>query len=332
MMPLSTLTRRPIPRRAAFDIYWRFAAERHSIFEQRVAGRMGPWTVDPILSRYKFCNVFRAADRVSQHLIREVCYPDVAQDPEDLIFQIVLSRTFSKPSTWESLVSQLGRAPALEDLRSGELEGALSAIRESGAKLYTGAFILCATDAYGRKLKHLNHVEMFRHMFVETNGGRRMRDAQSMEELYLVLHSYPLMGDFMSYQIAIDLNYSALFEFSEDDFTQPGPGAQRGIQKVFEDTAGWRAPDLIKWMVDKQESEFEARGLAFHGLFGRRIHAIDAQNLFCETDKYCREALPELKSARTRIKASFSADLRPIELFFPPKWGLQYGQQVMLAS
>ena len=52
------------------------------------------------------------------------------------------------------------------------------------------------------------------------------------------------------------------------------------------------------------------------------MHAIDCQGLFCETDKYCREAVPELASARKRIKARFSVAPEPIHLFFPPKWGI----------
>jgi hypothetical protein len=44
--------------------------------------------------------------------------------------------------------------------------------------------------------------------------------------------------------------------------------------------------------------------------------------LFCETDKYCREAAPELASARKRIKARFTPAPEPIRLFFPPKWGI----------
>ena len=54
-----------------------------------------------------------------------------------------------------------------------------------------------------------------------------------------LLHRYPLMGDFMSYQVAIDLNYSDLLDFSENDFTQPGPGALRGIKKAFEDLGSY---------------------------------------------------------------------------------------------
>ena len=41
----------------------------------------------------------------------------------------------------------------------------------------------------------------------------------------------PLIGNFMAYQLAIDLNYSDVFNFDENDFTIAGPGALRGIKK-----------------------------------------------------------------------------------------------------
>lgn len=75
-------------------------------------------------------------------------------------------------------------------------------------------------------------------------------------------------------------------------------------------------------MVDHQAEEFDRLGLPFSGLWGRPLHAIDCQGLFCETDKYCRQAAPELTSARTRIKARFTPAAEPIRLFFPPKWGI----------
>jgi hypothetical protein len=98
----------------------------------------------------------------------------------------------------------------------------------------------------------------------------------------------------------------------------------RGIKKVFENCGDYSPPDVILWMVDKQEEEFSKRGLRFDGLWGRRLHAIDCQGLFCETDKYCREAAPDLTSARKRIKARFAVSPDPIKLFFPPKWNINH--------
>lgn len=292
------------------------------MFDQRVAGGPPPWTADPILNSYKFCNVYRAADRVSQYMIRDVCYHDEDCTAQDQIFQIVAFRTFSKINTWRSVREHLGRYPTLDDLATGAFTAALDHAATTNGGLYTGAFILCATDAYGQGRKHLNHIELWRHMFLADNLADRVLGATSLGQVYDLLHGYPLMGDFMSYQTAVDLNYSALLDFSENEFTQAGPGALRGIRKCFADLGDYTPTDVIRWMVDRQADELARLGLPFHGLFGRALHAIDCQGLFCETDKYCREAVPELASARRRIKARFTQTPGPISLFFPPKWGI----------
>jgi 5-hmdU DNA kinase, helical domain len=316
------MMRPPTPRPGIYDYYWHFAFKRQAAFERRVAGSPAPWTDDPILQTFKFCNVFRAADRVSQYMIRDVCYHDEACTPEDRLFQIAAFRTFSKIETWRSVRAFLGRYPTLDDLGDGSFTKALDHARQENGGLYTGAFILCATDAYGQSLKHLNHVELFRHMFLMESLGERLLAADSLREVYDMLHAYPLMGDFMSYQTTIDLNYSDLINFSENEFTQAGPGALRGIKKCFADLGDYKPADIILWMVENQENEMARLGLQFNGLWGRSLHAIDCQGLFCETDKYCREAAPELASARKRIKARFTQSAEPIALFFPPKWGI----------
>jgi len=70
------------------------------MFARCVAGEPGPWTEDPILREFKFCNVFRAADRVSQYMIRDVCYHGEPCTDEDRLFHITAFRTFSKTATW----------------------------------------------------------------------------------------------------------------------------------------------------------------------------------------------------------------------------------------
>lgn len=316
--------RPPVPRRDVFDLYWYFAHERHAIFERRVQGVAPPWTRDPILETFKFCNVYRASDRVSQFLIRDVAYADDGATELDTIFRIVAFRTFSRPATWQAVARYLGGQPTLKDLASDRFLNALDHAREETSGLYTGAFILCATDAYGRALKHHNHVELFRDMFLRRAAGGRILAAQSLKSVFDILHEFPLMGDFMSYQTAVDLNYSPLLPFDENDFTVAGPGALRGIRKAFLDFGDYRPQDVIQWVVDRQEQEFASLGLDFRGLWGRRLHAIDCQSLFCELDKYCREARPELPSARKRIKARFTPSAGSVRLFFPPKWDLNH--------
>jgi alpha-glutamyl/putrescinyl thymine pyrophosphorylase clade 1 len=314
----------PTVRRDVHDAYWQFAAERQQIFHRRLSGERGPWTQDPILARYKFCNAYRAADRVSQYLIGNVIYdePSRTLPAEDTFMRIILFRLFSKESTWEALERASG-GMRLSALQVSRLARVLDRLRERQS-IYTAAFILCAHDAYGHRTKHRNHLELVKRMFRPRALGRELARARSLKDVYQALIAWPLIGPFMGYQLAIDLNYSAHLDFSEDEFTMPGPGATRGLRKVFSDFAGHSPQRLIMRMVERQEQEFDRLGLRFHTLFGRRLHAIDCQGLFCETDKYSRQAFPQLTSNRSRIKHEYRPAGRPLNLRFPPKWGIGF--------
>lgn len=312
----------PVVRPEVHDAYWEFAARRHEIFLKRFEQDADPWGDDPILRQYKFCNTFRAADRVSQYLIRDVIYADSAGDlePEDIFLRIVLFRLFSKEATWDALEEATGgvKRSTLDIAALGDL---LEDLRSRGP-IYTAAFILAAPSSYGHKAKHRNHLALVADMFRRNGLGADLGRARSLGDVFEALIAYPMIGPFLGYQIAIDLNYSEELDFDEDEFTMPGPGALRGIQKVFAETAGKSPQDLIMGMVERQQDEFDRLGLEFNGLFGRPLKAIDCQGLFCETDKYCREAFPELKSNRVRIKQEFTPSSTQLELFFPPKWGI----------
>jgi hypothetical protein len=313
---------RAVVRPEVHDSYWRFAAGRNAILMDRVRGQPAPWTDDPILGRFKFCNTFRAADRISQYLIREVIYGTRAKGlpAEDVFMRIVLFRLFSKERTWEALEDATGgvRRSTLD----AEMLGDTLEVMRTQGPIYTAAFILAAPSGFGHKAKHRNHLALVADMFRRGGLGSSLARAESLGDIFDALVEYPMIGPFLGYQIAVDLNYSEHFAFDEDEFTVPGPGALRGIEKVFSDQGGESPEMLIGYMVDRQEEEFARLGLDFEGLFGRRLHAIDCQGLFCETDKYARKAFPELKSNRVRIKQEYSPDTRPLELGFPPKWGL----------
>ncbi|MBA2717401.1 MAG: hypothetical protein H0U51_10180 [Propionibacteriales bacterium] len=315
----------PTPRRPVFDAYWRFAAERQRIFEARLEDPHGPWTDDPILARYKFCNTFRASDRVSQYLIARVIYGPMARDlpAEDVFLRIVLFRLFSKESTWEALEHATGGVcrETLDVERLGDL---LDQVRRE-QPIYTAAFILCAHDAYGHRIKHRNHLELVQRMFAPGALGAQLGRAGRLEDVYEALRDWPMIGAFMGYQLAVDLNYSEHLDFDENDFTVPGPGAVRGLRKVFSDFGDRTPRQLIMQMVERQDEHFDRLGLTWSGLFGRSLHAIDCQGLFCETDKYARVAFPDLASNRVRIKHEFRDPKARLDLFYPPKWDINDG-------
>jgi alpha-glutamyl/putrescinyl thymine pyrophosphorylase clade 1 len=299
--------------------YWRLAAERQRVYHARLSGDPGPWTDDAIVSQYRFTNAYRAADRVSQDLIR-VIYAG-SQNAEDVLLRVLMYRFFNKPETWTTLENARGEINAADF----DLEGyatVLDRVLAKGDRVYSAAYIV-PPPPFGHKRKHRNHLALIENMM---NSGLvdSLTRAKKLEDVFHLLASYPSLGPFLAFQLTIDLNYSTLIDFDEDDFVVAGPGAISGLMKCFPDARGIPAADLIRWMVDTQEQQIAHYGVDFQDLFGRRLKLIDCQNLFCETDKYARVAHPEVPGVgnRTRIKQQFTAN-GPLERpRFPPKWGL----------
>lgn len=304
------------------DTYWRFAAERQEIFFNRIAGK-AVLTTDPILLKHKFTNAYRAADRVSQYLISEVIYKG-DQRPDELLFRILLFKLFNKIETWELLQDELGII-SWRDYSFKHYSQILHQALQAGERVYSGAYMMASgKSSFGHDRKHENHLKLIEQM-MHAHLAQRIQDAVSLEVVYRLLLSFPLIGPFLAYQYATDINYSNLTDFSEMDFVMPGPGAKDGIRKCFKSLGGYTEADVIRYVTDRQEQEFERLGISFKTLWGRRLQLIDCQNLFCETDKYARVAHPEMSgiSGRTRIKQTYLKKDGNIKYFFPPKWNLR---------
>lgn len=311
-----------------FDTYWRFAAERQAIFFRRFHGDAPPWTEDAVLSEFKFTNAYRASDRVSQYLIRNVIYAG-DQAPEEVVFRTILFKIFNRIGTWELLIEKFGEI-TYEDFSFRRYDRVLSKAIERGDRLYSAAYIMpSGRSVFGYARKHRTHLRIIERM-MEDEVARRIEDASSMQEVFELLLSYPTIGPFLAYQYATDLNYSELTSFDEMHFVVPGPGALDGIRKCFSDLGGLNEVELIKVVADQQEDEFARLGLSFQSLWGRRLQLVDCQNLFCEVGKYARVAHPEVAglSGRTRIKQKYRPTQTPIEYFYPPKWNIDVGSMV----
>jgi hypothetical protein len=305
------------------DAYWRFAAERQAVFYRRLAHPLGPWTENPILCSHRFTNSYRASDRVSQYLIREVQHrPDRPQSATELFFRTLLFKIFNRIDTWEEIESRVG-AILWESIDLDAVARVLACIIESGTSIYSAAYIMPA-PRLGKRRKFENHLLLLKRM-IEDRLPERVAQAYSLESVYQSLLTYPGIGSFLAFQYTIDLNYSALLSFNEAEFVVAGPGALDGIAKCFESTDGMRPEEVIFWMVERQEIEFARLGLRFQNLFGRRLQPVDCQNIFCEISKYARVSHPDVHgiSGRTRIKQKYHPDSKPLpHPMYPPKWNL----------
>lgn len=297
--------------------YWHLAAERQRVYHARLVGQTAPWTSDAIVARYRFTNAYRAADRVSQDLIR-VIYTG-SQNEEDVLLRVLLYRFFNKPETWQTLENARGEI-STADYDPDGYSKVLDRVFEKGGRVYSAAYIV-PPPPFGHTRKHRNHLALIETM-ITTGLVSSLTRAKNLAEVYRHIASFPSLGPFLAYQLTIDLNYSNLIDFDEDDFVVAGPGAISGLMKCFPNTRDIPPADLIRMMVDTQEEQIATYGVDFQDLFGRRLKLIDCQNLFCETDKYARVAHPEVVGAgsRTRIKQQFTPGGSLPPPFFPPKW------------
>ena len=313
------LDKRIIKREEIYNLYWYFAYERQNIFIKKKNGEEAPWTNDRILQEYKFCNTYRVNDRVSQYLIKHVIYNGKKYNAKDMIFRIMLFKLFNKESTWELLEKEIGNI-TLDNFDFKTYRKILENSIKNGQAIYNDAYISCANKAFGYDRKHDNHLALLSKMFLEDKIYEKLLSCNTMKEAFDILKAYPLIGNFLAYQLITDINYSEVVNFGENEFTIAGPGSERGIKKCFISTGELSKEEIIKYMYDHQEEEFKRLGYNFQRIGNRPLQLIDCQGLFCEIDKYCREATPNLKSNRKKIKKRYIAKKDRIKYVYPPKW------------
>ena len=308
-------------RQEVYDLYWYFACERQSIFWKKLNGDKLPWTNDEILQEYKFCNSYRVNDRVSQYLLRNVIYNGKKYSNDDIIFRIILFKLFNKESTWELLLNNFGDV-TLKTFSMKKYSEVLENAISNGVKIYNDAYISCANKAFGYDRKHDNHLALLNKMFIEDKMQHKILECKTMQEAFDIIKSYPLIGNFMAYQLVTDINYSDAVNWMEDEFTVAGPGSLRGIKKCFIDKGDMTNEDIIKYMYKNQDKEFKRLNLDFKRIGNRPLQLIDCQNIFCELDKYLRQKMPNLKSNRTKIKKKYKPKESKIQYVYPPKWNI----------
>ena len=308
-------------RDSAYRYYFYFIQERMNIFWKRYNGQVTNLSSDKILSSHKFTNVYRAQDRVSQYLIREVIYANENFNEIDTLFRILLFKVFNKIDTWEYLQSKMG-VLSLKNFDVTRISKLLSE-KISDTPIFSGAYMMTGSHQKYKQYpsKHESWLRMIEQELLEEKRLEKIIKSKTLREVTALLNQCSFIGDFLSYQYAIDFNYSTVIDFDENSFVKAGIGSIRGIKKCFEQIGKYSYEDCIRYTFDNFTKYQEKYGFTeFKNLFGRDPKLIDFQNCFCETDKYLRVKMPELQVDNMRIKQKFNTPKGPILFYFPPKW------------
>lgn len=129
------------PNDETLRYYFYFVQERMNMFWRKVEGKF-IYTEDPILRMYKFTNVYRATDRVSQYLIKNVIYKDIEQyTPEDVLLRILVFKIFNKIETWEFLENQLSEPICVNNFNPKIISGWLTK-RQRKYPIFNNAYMM----------------------------------------------------------------------------------------------------------------------------------------------------------------------------------------------
>lgn len=264
-----------------------------------------PWTNDQVLQNFRFTNIRREHDKESKWVIEHITSnPELSY--EDKLLNAILFRLYNKHETAEliSMPITFSKTPDWNpEWYRSLFETALA--EDPQVKFFTGAFntggLKRALKWYLPKDDPQNSMPMRVLWFIQYLIGEgiveQVKACKRQDEVCNLLSSYMGLGKFLSYQIFVDMTYIKEFPFSENEYTQAGPGCVMGLNYLFEDRDGMTYEECLFWLRDNLDRLFvEELGKDWDAkrVFwdlpeeDRCFNVMSLENCFCELSKYIR--------------------------------------------
>jgi hypothetical protein len=275
------------------DLFWWFVNERQSIWNKRFIERLPyPWTSDKVLKEEHFTNVYRELDPGTVYVVKNIL--ELNKPKPDKIFNNMIYRLIGREETFDSLGFQ-----DLDSFNPDLFQSKLKDFRSSGKNIFTGAYLVSGYSSMGSKDK----IENVTRLFIKMHDNfdlfyKEVENSKTSEQVYTAIKSQDGFGNFLSYQVLVDLLYplkcyknKPLLPFSHDDWAVAGPGAKKGIELI----TNTKLSDLevMRWLHKNQDKEFERLNLKFPYLINEKGKIIEVslsniQNCLCEFYKYVK--------------------------------------------
>ncbi|MCK6570173.1 hypothetical protein L6V77_03580 [Myxococcota bacterium] len=264
--------------------HFAFLRERYQILLRRRAGQPAPWTLDPVLQAWRFCNVRREDDRTTI-VFRETVREPLRDDPHVLLATIAW-RWFNLIETGEILRPFLMSRDAWN---RPEVERLLQARHDAGDNIFTGAFMVNSPQNEPKLPAILNAIDW---CYRNIDAEKVARTCTTKKAMFKQIEAVPRQGAFTAYQVVVDLTHTALLERAPDfnSFTVAGPGCAKGIGRVFHG-------DPTRFNYGSRRDQAEMLRLMVETLEASRDPELwpsdwppfilsDIENSFCEAQKY----------------------------------------------
>lgn len=297
---------RPVLNERNLLYLYNFIKRRYVIHLRKdVLKKDPPWTNDQVLQNFRFTNIRREHDKESKWVIEHITSnPELSY--EDKLLNAILFRLYNKHETAEliSMPITFSKTPDWNpEWYRSLFEAALA--EDPQVKFFTGAFntggLKRALKWYLPKDDPQNSMPMRVLWFIQYLIGEgiveQVKACKRQDEVCNLLSSYMGLGKFLSYQIFVDMTYIEEFPFSENEYTQAGPGCVMGLNYLFEDRDGMTYEECLFWLRDNLDRLFvEELGKDWDAkrVFwdlpeeDRCFNVMSLENCFCELSKYIR--------------------------------------------
>jgi hypothetical protein len=256
---------KPVERMA----YW--ILERESIRIRKERGDAPPWTKDPILREWRFCNVRREDDTVTRWLKKN--WRDPHAKDTNLWHAILVGRFINWPDT----LAECGWPEPWPSKRNLFLRR-FHARQARGDKTFTSAYNISNGGTTMGKIDFV--ADLFNRAWAYNDPPRR---GDTLAQAHAKLCAIRGVGSFMGAQIVADIKHTPLLKHARDwhDWAAPGPGSQRGLNRVhgYPLTKKWSDSAFISALGDLRGE------LRRHAPIVADLCLQDIQNVCCEFDK-----------------------------------------------
>lgn len=260
--------------------YLLYVTEREKVYRKKQAGKPKPWTKDPILQTYSFCNNDRENDRVTIWLREN--WRDPNTNDMDLWFAMAVARC---AINWPPTMQELGYPVPW---RRKDFVDCLHELAAAGEKVYGGAYMIGTQGNAGNKAEFL--ADKLLTPLWKARNDLRPRMGGSLGLFHSRLTKHYAVGSFTAGQIIADTKHHTQALLDAPDWhtwAASGPGSRRGLNRLHERelNAPWREDQWLAYLGDLRAWANNKHGLG--------LDAQNTQNTLCEFDKYMRVTLGE---------------------------------------
>lgn len=266
-----------------------FIVEREKVRVRKERGDPWPWTDDPILREYRFCNIRREDDAVTRWIAKYWREP-LAAHP-DLWWLMCVARLFNDVETLSEIRSQAGEGATLKASFPHSMRVAVRARRARGDRVFNPAYMITTA---GKKQDKIDYIFELLGTLWANRLHLRPQKHDTLNSYHMLLDQFQGLGSFLTAQVIADLKYVEPLKSASDwhTFAASGPGSRRGMNRILGRpvNASWQEDDWRQKLCKLQTAT--AVHLKRAGIV---LHAQDLQSALCEMDKYERARLGEGK-------------------------------------